>query len=96
MGVLARTVGEQNFAPIAMKSLEIGMTLLKSTEDPDLKKAVYGLLASLSMVIKKEMSIVLPELIEFLTTSVQSTEGIVVKYYYSIRQIIQLSESCFN
>ncbi|KAJ8668090.1 hypothetical protein QAD02_009753 [Eretmocerus hayati] len=77
LGVLARTIGEQNFAPLAMKSLELGMNLLKETEDPDLKKSIYGLLASISMVMKKEMSAVLPSIVEYMITSVQSTEGIV-------------------
>ena len=75
---MARTIGEQNFAPLAMKSLEIGMNLLKKTEDPDLKKSIYGLIASISIVVKNEMSIVLPEVVEHMITSVQSSEGIVV------------------
>ncbi|XP_058803486.1 importin-4-like [Phymastichus coffea] len=76
LGVLARTVGIQNFAPLAMKSLELGINLLKETEDPDLKKSIYGLLASISVVMKNEMSIVLPVIIEYMITSVKSSEGI--------------------
>jgi hypothetical protein len=84
LGVLARTIGEQNFAPLAMKSLEIGMSLLKDTDDPDLKKSVYGLLASISVVLKKEMSLVLPIIVEYMITSVQSSEGIVVINYFLV------------
>ncbi|XP_011501436.1 PREDICTED: importin-4-like [Ceratosolen solmsi marchali] len=80
LGVLARTIGEENFAPLAMKSLEIGMSLLEDTDDPDLKKSVYGLLASISLVIKKEMSLVLPIIVEYMITSIQSSEGIVTRF----------------
>lgn len=78
LGVLARTIGEQNFAPLAMKSLEIGMHLLKESNDPDLKKSVYGLLASISIVLKNDMSLVLPIIVEHMITSVQNSDGIVV------------------
>ncbi|KOC63425.1 Importin-4 [Habropoda laboriosa] len=77
LGVFARTIGEKNFAPLAGRSLEFGMKLLKETEDPDLKKSVYGLFASISTVMKKEMAAVLPEIIDNMISSIQSSEGIV-------------------
>ena len=61
-----------------MKSLELSVNLLKETDDPDLKKSVYGLLASISHVMKSEMSSVLPVIVEYMIISVQSSEGIVV------------------
>lgn len=81
LGVLARTIGEQNFAPLATKSLELGLNLLKETDDPDAKKSIYGLLASISTVMKEEMSSVLPVIAEYMINSVQSSEGIVVIFY---------------
>lgn len=77
LGVIARTIGDKNFAPLAGRSLNFGMKLLKETEDPDLKKSIYGLFASISTIMKKEMAGALPEIIEYMITSIQSSEGIV-------------------
>ncbi|XP_076248556.1 importin-4 [Calliopsis andreniformis] len=77
LGVIARTIGDKNFAPLAGRSLNFGLKLLKETEDPDLRKSVYGLLASVSTIMKKEMASALPEIIEYMITSLQSSEGIV-------------------
>lgn len=67
-----------------MKSLELGVNQLKGTEDPDLKKSIYGLLASISVVMKNEMSIVLPVIVEHMITSVKSSEGILVKFIEAV------------
>lgn len=77
-GVLARTIGDSNFEPLALKSLEGAMILLNGTEDPDLKKSVYTLIASISSVLKERMAFALPSIVEQLITSVQSSEGITV------------------
>ncbi|XP_003484719.1 importin-4 [Bombus impatiens] len=77
LGVIARTIGDKNFAPLAGRSLNFGMKLLKETEDPDLKKSIYGLFASISTIMKKEIASALPEIIEYMITSIQSSEGIV-------------------
>ncbi|XP_014209388.1 importin-4 [Copidosoma floridanum] len=79
LGVLARTVGQDNFSPLASRSVALGMDMLKDTDDPDLKKSVYGLLASLSVTLKGKLSPVLPEIVTYLITSVQSSEGIVTQ-----------------
>lgn len=54
------------------------MKLLRETEDPDLKKSIYRLIASVSTTMKKEMAGALPEIIEYMITSIQSSEGIIV------------------
>ncbi|XP_012138134.1 importin-4 isoform X2 [Megachile rotundata] len=77
LGVIARTIGDKNFAPLAGRSLNFGMELLKETEDPDLKKSIYGLFASISTIMKKDMAAALPEIIDYMITSIQSSEGIV-------------------
>lgn len=56
------------------------MKLLKETEDPDLRKSIYGLFASISTVMKKEMAIALPEIIEYMIMSIRSSDGFVVSY----------------
>ncbi|XP_053972274.1 importin-4-like [Hylaeus volcanicus] len=80
LGVIARTIGNKNFEPLAARSLNFGMQLLKETQDPDLKKSIYGLFASISTVMKKEMAAALPEIIEHMIISIQSSEGIVPHY----------------
>ncbi|KAK2578828.1 hypothetical protein KPH14_002445 [Odynerus spinipes] len=77
LGVIARTIGNEHFAPLATRSLEFGLKLLKETEDPDLRKSIYGLFASISTVMKKEMAMALPQIMEYAITSIQSSEGIV-------------------
>lgn len=78
LGTIARTIGEKNFAPLATNSLELGMRLLKDTEDPDLRKSIYGLAASISVVMQKDMAVFLPQIIQPIFNSIQSSEGVVV------------------
>ncbi|KAF7381213.1 hypothetical protein HZH68_016088 [Vespula germanica] len=77
LGVIARTIGDEHFAPLATRSLEFGLKLLKETEDPDLRKSIYGLFASISTVMKKEIAMALPQIVEYAINSIQSSEGIV-------------------
>ncbi|XP_020296536.1 importin-4-like [Pseudomyrmex gracilis] len=77
--IIARSIGSQHFAPLAATSLDFGMKLLKTYPDEtDLRKALYGLFASISSVMKKDMAPVLPEIVEYLLASIRSSEGIVL------------------
>lgn len=78
LAAIAKTIGEQHFAPLTGRSLNYGMKLLKETEDPDLRKSVYGLFASISTVMKKEMAMALPEIVEYMIMSIRSSDGFVV------------------
>lgn len=80
LGVLARTVGEETFRPLAQETLQLAMMLLKNVDDPDLRKSVYGLLASISTVIKGDIAVVLPDVVEIMLNSIKSQEGIVTEY----------------
>ncbi|XP_011329441.1 importin-4 isoform X2 [Ooceraea biroi] len=80
LGVVARSIGKQHFAPLAARTLNLGMKLLKNTEDPDLRKAVYGLLAAISTVTKKDMAAALPDIVEYMIMSIRSSEGIVMHF----------------
>ncbi|XP_011314194.1 importin-4 [Fopius arisanus] len=77
LGALARTIGEDNFAPLVGKSLDLGIKLITNTDEPDLRKVVYGLFASIASITKKEMAPVLPQILEHIFNSIQSSEGIV-------------------
>ncbi|XP_075230407.1 importin-4-like [Lycorma delicatula] len=80
LGVLARTIGEENFLPLARESIELGLNLMSKTDDPDLRKSCYGLFASVSSVMKENMAEVLPQILEPMITAVKSGDGIVFHY----------------
>lgn len=63
---------------MAGKSLNFGIKLLRETEDPDLKKSIYGLIASVSTIMKQEIANDLSEITDYMITSIQSSEGIIV------------------
>lgn len=74
---MARTLGAEHFAPLAQETMQLGLRLA-DTEDPDLKKATYGLFAALSTVMKEEISPFLPKIIELMIGSLKSSEGVTV------------------
>ncbi|KAL6429712.1 hypothetical protein ACFW04_007549 [Cataglyphis niger] len=80
LGVIARSIGEKHFAPLAGTFLTLGIKLLRNTEDPDLRKSLYGLFAAISTVVKKDMAIVLPELVEYMIMSITSSDGIMMHF----------------
>nr|CAD7462078.1 unnamed protein product [Timema tahoe] len=77
LGVLARTVGSETFLPLANESVQLGLKLVSGTDDPDLRKSVYGLFGSISTVLKEDMSSVLPTIVELMLGSLRSSDGIV-------------------
>jgi len=46
LGVLARTLGE-HFRPIAVECLQLGLSLVGNTADPDVRRAVLVLMLAL-------------------------------------------------
>lgn len=80
LGVLARTIGPDNFRPLSQESLQLGLNLVNATDDPDIKKSVYGLFASLSTVMKSDIGSVLPTIVQQMIESIQSSDGIVSHY----------------
>ncbi|XP_011860165.1 PREDICTED: importin-4-like [Vollenhovia emeryi] len=80
LGVIARSIGEEHFAPLAATSLGLGIKLLRNTIDPDLRKSLYGLFAAISTVMKKEMAVTLPEIVEYMIMSIRSADGIMMHF----------------
>lgn len=74
LGAITRTIGEQHFAPLTGRFLNLGMKLLKETEEPDMRKAIYVLFASISTVMKKEMAIFLPEIVGYMLLNIRSSD----------------------
>ncbi|XP_042142842.1 importin-4 [Ixodes scapularis] len=77
LGCLAKTIGEVHFRPMAPECAQLGLRLLEAVDDPDLRRSTYGLFASLSLVLKADMSPYMGPLLEHMFTSLQSTEGVV-------------------
>lgn len=80
LGVLARTIGEENFLPMARESIELGLNLMSKNDDPDLRKSCYGLFASVSTVMKENMAEVLSRILEPMISAVESGDGIVCHF----------------
>ncbi|XP_031560296.1 importin-4-like isoform X2 [Actinia tenebrosa] len=80
LGVLARTIGAQNFLPLAEECIQLGLNLLAQDRDPDLRRCTYGLFASISTILKTDMEKFLPDIMKHMVDSLQSTEGIVTHY----------------
>ncbi|KAJ8041565.1 Importin-4 [Holothuria leucospilota] len=80
LGVLARSVGQRHFYPLAGDCVDYGLRLLNEADDPDLRRCIYGLFASLSTIMKEELTPHLPTLLKFMYSSLQSVEGVVAHY----------------
>ncbi|XP_063239917.1 importin-4-like [Bacillus rossius redtenbacheri] len=80
LGVLARTIGAETFMPLSKESIQLGLNLINNTDDPDLRKSVYGLFGSIAIVLKEDMAAFLPVIVQFMLTSLRSSEGIVAHF----------------
>jgi hypothetical protein len=76
LGVIARTIGEQTFRPFAEECLHFTLNLVRSKDDPDLRKCAYGVFASLASVMKDSTAAALPAVIPLLMKAVESNEGV--------------------
>ena len=89
LGVVARTIGEATFLPFSEECLHFTLNLVKSKDDPDLRKCGYGVFASVSSVLKDGMSPALPAIIPLLITAVENNEGEFIHQFASIAAIDQ-------
>lgn len=71
-----------------MQTLQLGMNILENSEDPDVKKSVYSLFASLSSVMKNEITPALPKIVESMLESIQNSDGIIVSWQYNFVIVI--------
>lgn len=79
LATLARTIGKENFMPLANDTMNFALSLLAdaTNEEPELKTSLYNLLSALSEVVNAEMGPFLPKIVESMLNSVKSTEGLV-------------------
>lgn len=84
LGILARTIRVENFRPLAQECIATGMSLMYTT-DPDLRRSVYGMLASVSGILKGDMGEHLEVIVRRMMETLTSEEG--VKVHYSSFQV---------
>merc|ERR1719186_772850 len=78
LGTLARAVGEEHFSKeFAEKCINIGLELVGSNDDPDVRKCAYSLFGAVASVVKEGMGEQLVgRLVDLMLKSIQNTEGI--------------------
>ncbi|ESO82779.1 hypothetical protein LOTGIDRAFT_229803 [Lottia gigantea] len=80
LGILARNCGPDIFLPLSKECLQLGMNLLESAEDPDLKRCVYSLFAAISNLLKSDMGDYLEKMVHAMLCSIKSKEGETLHY----------------
>ncbi|XP_071959189.1 importin-4-like [Antedon mediterranea] len=90
LGVLARTIGAENFIPLVNESIQLGLQLINEVNDPDLRRCTYGLFASISTVIKEGMAPHLNTIVKLMIDSLQSTEGVVAHFKEDENEMLQV------
>merc|ERR1740129_2221214 len=77
LGVLARAVGQENFSrEFAEKCIKIGMGLVETNDDPDVRKCAYALFGAVSSVVKEEMAAILEPCVTLMLKTIQSADGV--------------------
>lgn len=75
---LARTIGSENFIPLAVDTMDLGLALIEDKNDPDLKRSCYNLFAAMASVLHEQIGSVLERIVTSMIDSVKSTESIVL------------------
>lgn len=78
LAALARTIGNENFIPLANDTMQLGLALIEDKNDPDLKRSCYNLFAAMALVLHEEIGSVLERIVTSMIDSVKSTESIVL------------------
>jgi len=77
LSVLARAVGQEKFSgEFCEKCIKIGMTLIETNDDPDVRKCAYNLFGAVATVVKEKMAPILEPCVTLMLKTVQSTEGV--------------------
>ncbi|XP_045465050.1 importin-4-like [Harmonia axyridis] len=79
LAVIAEGVGEEHFRPLVQDTLQMALKLI-DTSDPDVRRAVFALFGALSCLMKEDIVMVLPKIIQELVVTLQNSDGIVTYY----------------
>ncbi|KAL9894224.1 importin-4-like [Glossina fuscipes] len=81
LAVIALKIGKENFMPLVSDAMGIVLTFLEGAkDDPNLRRALYNLIASLAELINEKMASVYPRFIEYLFQSILSTGEVIHEY----------------
>lgn len=78
LAALARTIGKENFLPLAIDTMNLGLALIDDKSDPDLKRSCYNLFASMALVLNEQIGSALDKIVSSMIDSVKSTDSIVL------------------
>lgn len=78
LAALARTIGKENFLPLAPNTMNWGISLIGDTKDPDLKRSCYNLFASMALVLGEQIGPALEKIVTAMIESVKSTDSILL------------------
>lgn len=78
LSMLARHVGPNEFQPLALDSIKLGIQLVAETDDPDIRKSTYGLFGSVSHVLKGEMGPLLESIVLPIINTIKDQQAYVV------------------
>ncbi|KAG7488719.1 hypothetical protein MATL_G00036610 [Megalops atlanticus] len=91
LSVLARTVGEDVFRPLAAEYVQLGLKLTDSVDDPDLRRCTYSLFSAVSSVSPESLTPHLTAITTMMQLSLKSTDG-VTTYLEEDEQFTQLDD----
>lgn len=77
LAALARNIGKENFLPLAIDTMNLGLALIEDKSDPDLKRSCYNLFSSMALVLNEQIGSALDKIVSSMIDSVKSTDSIV-------------------
>ncbi|XP_040564918.1 LOW QUALITY PROTEIN: importin-4-like [Lepeophtheirus salmonis] len=82
LGVIARAVSDTGAfgSALAQECVNLGIQLINSHDDPDVRKSAYALFASVAYVVKEEMAPVLPQIVDRMMKSLQSMDELALEF----------------
>ncbi|KAG9356003.1 hypothetical protein JZ751_000847 [Albula glossodonta] len=80
LSMLARTVGQNVFAPLAAECVQLGLNLTDAVDDPDLRRCTYRLFSAVSTVSPECLTPHLPAITTVMLLCLKSTEGVTNAY----------------
>lgn len=76
LSVLARTVGNDVFSPLAAECIQLGLNLTDTIDDPDLRRCTYSLYSAVSTVSPDCLTPHLAAITTVMLMALKSTEGV--------------------
>lgn len=88
LAALARTIGKENFLPLAIDTMNLGLTLIEDKNDPDLKRACYNLFAAMASILNEQIGSAMERIVSTMIDSVKSTDSIVSNHDSKDEEVI--------